>query len=656
MAIVKMDKFNLLSFDYNRSNLLDILQNFNYVHFNDLEVSDEENYIKEVKNSENIGRIDEDISKLEFLRENIKKYEEDSKKDTKKSMGIENLTLDELNNLASKIEFENIYKEIKKLVDEREEKVNENQNLQSHINDIEVWKDIDVDLKNLYDSKRFYLETGMIPKSYFENFNKNLIESNIESALVRKISERDSNIYVVVISSKKDEEPYKEFLRENGFSRIRISDTGSIKENLARSKQEKQKNEEKIKELEKQIGAYNSHSKDLEIYHSYLLNLRRKEESLEYFLKTKKIDYIQGYIPSDTVEKFTKDLNKALGEGKFSLDVKQAEKDDENVPIILKNNKLIEPFESVVDTYALPKYNELDPTPLIAPFYAIYTGFMIGDLGYGILGVLGCLFALKKLDLAKGTRKMVKLVMWMATSASVFGLIFGSIFGGIIPLNGLVDVQKDFNTLIVLSLIIAFIAMFFALGIKGYMLIRDGKVLDAVFDVGFWYMAVGGAAAFLAMIADKIPNANQPIAKWVMIIGMAGIVLTAGRKSKSIGAKAAIGLYDLYGMSSWIGDFVSFLRLMALVLSGSFVAYAVNMIVGMVTSSGGIIGFIAGTIIFVIFQLFNMFLSYLSGYVHSLRLVYVEMFNKFYEGGGKKFREMVEDTNFVNIIRGGKNE
>lgn len=80
------------------------------------------------------------------------------------------------------------------------------------------------------------------------------------------------------------------------------------------------------------------------------------------------------------------------------------------------------------------------------------------------------------------------------------------------------------------------------------------------------------------------------------------------------------------------------------------------MIVGMVTSSGGILGFIAGTIIFIIFQLFNMFLSYLSGYVHSLRLVYVEMFNKFYEGGGKKFREMVEDTNFVNIIRGGKNE
>ncbi len=655
MAIVKMDKFNLLSFDYNRSNLLDILQDFNYVHFNDLEVSDEEDYIKEIKNSEVLGRIDEDISKLAFLRENIKKYEDDPKKDDKETMEIENLTIDQLNEFASKIEFEKIYKEVKDLVGKRKELVSENQNLQSHIKDIEVWKDIDVDLKDLYESKRFFFETGMIPKSYFENFNKNLIESNIESALVRKISERDSNIYALVISSKKDQEAYQEFLRENGFSRIRISETGPIKENLARSNAKKEENEKKIEEIEKQIGAYKSHSKDLEIYHSYLLNLRRKEETLEYFLKTKKIDYIQGYLPSDMVDEFKNDLRKALGEGKFFLEIKEADKDDENVPIILKNNKLIEPFESVVDTYALPKYNELDPTPLIAPFYAIYTGFMIGDLGYGLLGVLGCLFALKKLNLNKGARKMVKLVLWMGISASVFGLIFGSVFGGIIPMPGLVDTQKDFNTLIVLSLIIATIAMFFALGIKAYMLLRDGKPIDALFDVGFWYMAVGGAGALILASTGAI-SANPNIPKWIMIVGMVGIVLTAGREAKSVGAKAAIGLYELYGISSWIGDFVSFLRLMALVLSGTFVAYAVNMIVGMVTSSGGILGFIAGTIIFIIFQLFNMFLSYLSGYVHSLRLVYVEMFNKFYEGGGKQFREMVEDTNFVNIIRGGKNE
>src|SRR5699024_5130311 len=128
------------------------------------EVSDEEDYIKEIKNSEVLGRIDEDISKLAFLRENIKKYEDDPKKDDKETMEIENLTIDQLNEFASKIEFEKIYKEVKYLVGKREELVSENQNLQSHIKDIEVWKDIDVDLKDLYESKRFFFETGMIPK------------------------------------------------------------------------------------------------------------------------------------------------------------------------------------------------------------------------------------------------------------------------------------------------------------------------------------------------------------------------------------------------------------------------------------------------------------------------------------------------------------
>lgn len=654
MAIVKMDKFNLLSFDYNRSKLLDILQDFNYVHFNDLKVSDEEDYIKEVSNSESLVRIDDDISKLDFLKETIEKY--GNEEDVKDSMAIENLSLDQVKKEASKIEFEKIYKEVRGLVDKREDLVSKNQNLQSHINDIEVWKDIGVDVKDLYKSKRFFFETGMIPKTYFENFNKNLVESNIESGLVREVSERDSNIYVVVMSSKEDEDDFKEFLRENGFSRIRISENGPIKENLARSKKQKQENENKIREFEKQIGSYDQSLKDLEIYRSYLLNLRRKEESPEYFLKTKKIDFVEGYVPSEKTEDFKDDLNKALGEGKFFLEIKEADKDDENVPIIIKNNKIIEPFESVVETYALPKYNEVDPTPLIAPFYAIYTGFMIGDLGYGLLGLLGSLFALKKLDLAKEKRKMLRLLMWMGISSTVFGLIFGSFFGGIVPMPGLVDTQKDFDTLITLSLIIAFIAMFFALGIKAYMLIRDGKPLDAVFDVGFWYMAVGGAAVFIGVLSGKISGPNPDIAKWVMIIGMVGIVLTAGREKESVGGKLAVGVYDLYGITSWIGDLVSFLRLMALVLSGTFVAYAVNMIVEMVTSSGGVLGFVAGTIIFVIFQLFNMFLSYLSGYVHSLRLVYVEMFNKFYEGGGVKFREMVEDTEIVNIIRGGKNE
>ena len=178
---------------------------------------------------------------------------------------------------------------------------------------------------------------------------------------------------------------------------------------------------------------------------------------------------------------------------------------------------------------------------------------------------------------------------------------------------------------------------------KGYMYIRDGKPMDAVYDVLFWYMAVGGPIFYVL--------SKNKIGLYLMAIGMVGIVLFAGRENKSVGARIGSGVYDLYGITSWVGDFVSFLRLMALVLSGGFVAYAVNVIVKMLFGAG-IGGIIGGIIVFVVFQLFNMFLSYLSAYVHSLRLIYVEMFNKFYEGGGVKFREMLEDTKKILINRG----
>ena len=453
---------------------------------------------------------------------------------------------------------------------------------------------------------------------------------------------------MIALSNLDEAKDFKEFLRDHGFSKANIKTKKKVSEKIALNLEEIENLEEKLEKSEEEIKDMKKFLPDFYLYQTYLENLRKKEASSEYFLKTKRVDFVEGYIPHKLKEKFEKDLKEVLGED-FVLDINEADKDDPNVPIILDNNKLIEPYESVVETYSLPKYNEVDPTLLVSIFYTIFTGFMLGDLGYGLILFIGTILLRKYKDLPESTDKMVRLFTRVGLSGCVFGLIFGSFFGGIIPLPGIIDTQKDFNTLMVISLIIGGISLFTALGVKGYMLIRDGDPLGALFDAVLWYMAVGGAIALYLL-----DGSGKNIAKIIMIIGMIGIVLTGGRENKSIGGKAAGGLYSLYGMSSWIGDFVSFLRLMALVLSGGFVAYSVNLIVGMLWPAG-ILGKIGAIIVFVVFQLFNLFLSTLSAYVHSLRLVYVEMFNKFYEGGGKKFRQMIENSKFINIITGGYN-
>lgn len=638
MAIVKMDKFSLLSFYNKRSSLLNILQNFNYVHFNDLKLEENESYLKEVENSAVLKSLEERQDKLKYAVETVRKYSKEERPDELKRLDIENVYRDSEN-----FDFDLIYDKLLKLVKEREDLVDKKQANDSKIEDLSPWKDINLDINDLYNSPRVFVETGSISSQFYDSLRKELVEKHLEKSLVYKLSEKDKVSYIVGIASLDEEEEFKETLREFGFTRVKVRANGPIGEELEQLKTNSKKYKNDITKLEDEIGDFIKYMDDFDLYESFLENERKKEESAEYFLKTESMDLIEGFVPADMVETFKKDLTSVLGD-EFILDIRKADHDDPDVPIILENNAIVEPYESVVETYALPRYNEFDPSLLVAIFYTIFTGFMIGDLGYGAIGVIVTLAMLKLKDMPKSTEKMIKLFLGISLSACCFGILFGSVFGGIIDVPfGWIDTQKDINTLIVISLVIGGVSLFTALGMKAYMYIRDGKVLDAIYDVVFWYMALGGPIAY-ALIGNKI-------CLYVMAVGMVGIVLFAGRDAKSIGGRLGSGVYELYGISSWVGDFVSFLRLMALVLSGGFVAYAVNVIVKMLFGAG-IGGIIGGILVFVVFQLFNMFLSYLSAYVHSLRLIYVEMFGKFYEGGGVKFREMLEDTKKIIINRG----
>ena len=634
MAIVKMSKFNLLSFEEKRSSLLNILQNFNYVHFNDLEVSEDETYLKEVKNESKLNDLNESLDKLHYSIETVKKFAGEKKTDLKR------IDLDKVYMAGSNFDFNLIYDKLLKLVKKREGLVDKRQAISQKIDDLGPWKDIDTDLTTLYDSNRVYVDTGSISSQFYDTLRKTLVEKHLDESMVYRFSEADKLSYVVAISSLADEEEFKEILREFGFVRIKVKAEGSVVNSLRELESERKAVNSEIEKIETEIAEFSKYSDDFNLYEAYLENERKKEASAEFFLKTKSMDVIEGYVPEDMTDTFKNDLKSVLDE-KFILDIKEAELDDPKVPIILDNNKVVEPFESIVETYALPQYNEIDPSLLVAIFYTIFTGFMIGDLGYGLLGLIGTIYLLKTKDFPKSKEKMIKAFMAISISSCVFGILFGSVFGGIIDVPfGWIDTQQDVYTLIGMSFAIGTVALAVSVAMTIVINLKNNRPLDAVYDSLFIYMFLGGIGYYV--------YSKNKIGLYIMAAGMVGILLFSGRDAKSIGGRLGSGFYNVYGLTSWIGDFVSFLRLMALVLSGGFVAYAVNVIVKMVGGSG-IVGIIGAILIFVLFQLFNMFLSYLSAYVHGLRLIYVEMFNKFYEGGGVKFREMLEDTKKIII-------
>ena len=645
MAIVDMSKFYLLAFKEKRESLLKELQKFKYVHLVDSGNDFSKEDLSAVSRSEELIDIDDYLNKSKYVIERLEKIEDKKPALEALKEGKKHFTYEEIKNRARKFNFSQIYKEISSIIDEIEKKEAENQEILNKVSELLPYKAIDLPLEDLKLTKFSKIYLGTIPQRYKENFEELLKEND---SVYFNVLHTDKNYaYYLIICHKSDDEDVIDAFRKMGFTLVNFKEKGTINENINSLRERKSQNLDSIDTLNKELKNYLKYIDDFKIYYEYQSNEKLKVISSEKFLRTKNLDLIEGYVPSKFLKSFEEAIQLICGDD-YYLYKKEADRNSHEVPIMLKNNKFVGPFEMLTEMYSMPKYNEIDPTPFFAPFYFIFAGIMIGDLGYGLLVFIGSLLALRFFNLDKATKRFMTFFNYLSISAMIFGLVFGSFFGGIIPLPTLINPAEDIMEMLMLSLLLGGVHIFFALGIKAYMDIRDNKPKDAFYDVGLWYMALIGAIGYGLSKAVAMNPIVVKILFYAMIIAMVGIVLTGGRSEKTTLAKFGWGVYALYGISSYIGDFVSYLRLMALVLSGSFIGLAVNMIAGMLFGSS-IIGKLFAIVIFLVFQAFNCFLCYLSAYVHTARLTYVEMFNKFYEGGGVPFKKMVEDSKYFNI-------
>lgn len=651
MAIVKMSKFALFTFESQKKELLNKLQNFEKVQFIDLKEKREGDlsFFNPSDEKRDLSNVQGDLAKVKFALDTLRPYAEKENALEALKEGKEEFTYNELKEKAKNSKWNDVYLSVKSMDDSLNSIKNEVSKLKGQGEELLPWEKLDVSFSDLEPTKNTISFIGTMPKAFVDGFREKF-DSEVPCSYVEKVSEVKGEAYLIILVHKEYEKDANEILKIFSFNKVSISETG-MPRTIINDIDEKIKSLYlKEDELKNKIKKESSNIEKLEVAYEYLSNEELKVSASENFLESPNVVAISGWVPTEDRNELTKAIENVVGND-YYIELEEAEYGDSEVPVALKNNKVVSAFESITEMFSTPKYDEMDPTPLMTPFYLLFFGMMLADAGYGIVIFIASFIALKKFNLDEKKANFVRFFMYLGIPTTIVGIIYGSYFGDILKpfgVKGLVDPANDVMTVLIASLAIGVFQIFVGLGAKAYMLIKQKQYLYAFFDVGSWYMTLGGALLFGGSFIG-LPAGVVSFGKWTMISGMVIIVLTQGRDNKSIGAKLAAGLYALYGLSGYVGDIVSYSRLMALGLAGGFIGSAFNLMLGMIGNP--IAKVIFGTLIFVGGHLFNVLISALGAYVHTCRLQYVEFFGKFYEGGGKPFSPFKSRNKFITVKR-----
>lgn len=652
MAIVKMKKFTLLAFESQKQKLLKDLQRLESVQFSEVLIQEElEEYLQKDSTHIEISEIEEEQAKIRFAIDFLSQYEEKKGMIQSLKEGKNTVTYYELEKAVEDLQWKKQYNYLK----EKESTINKKKQhiskLSSEIEEIGKWSNLDISMNEVNNFKNCIAYLGVVPKNFIDNLRED-ISFQYNNCYIEVVNEdnRDSNI--LIIFHKELQSEIETLLKRYSFSRVNYDYEVPPKEVIRNFKTKIKELKSELENIKKEIEEHVKYINDFKLIYEYNENHLLRLESCNNFLRSKNILTIEGWLPEETIDKFEEAISKSLN-SEYYLELEDAKGED--VPILLKNGAVSEAFEPITEMYSMPRYNEIDPTPLFMPFYFIFFGMMLSDAGYGLVMFIGSLVALKFFNLDEDKRKSIKMFFYLSISTIFWGVMYGSYFGDAIKISP-IWMKPDSNVilLMIVSVALGLIQIYVGLGIKGYMLVRDGKPLDALLDVGLWYLTLTGGILWLLSASGALSSlsssGNIPtIAKYATFGGMILILLTHGRSEKGIGAKLGAGLYSLYGITGYVGDLVSYTRLAALGLATGFIGSAFNLMIGMLGNP--IAKILAGSLIFVVGHLFNLFINALGAYVHTCRLQYLEYFNKFYEGGGKTFRPLKFSSKYVKVVK-----
>ena len=655
MAIVELSKLSVIGLNEDKADVLNSVMRLGVVEINnqDSKLTDEEwnALVQKDGDEDTVYSLDVKLAEVSAALDALEKYYKGKKPliKTRKPVSENEFDKFEQNELKAEELAEEANNTFKKITSLRSE---ENR-LNTAVISLKPWVGYDVPLE-MRETKYTSLFIGSMPVSISYDAAVAAVDAVCDKAVVYKVSEDDKDRFLSVVCIKESADEVLDALRKNGFSPIVFEDImGKAAENIASFEKQIEDIKNEIASQEEKLSSLAEKKETLEYYYDSLIMKRDRSAVLSNMVKTQRCFYFDGWCPKASVE----EVEKVLAEKGCYYEFKAPEKDEET-PVLLKQSKLAEPFEAITNLYSVPNSKEIDPTPFLAPFYFIFFGLMLSDAGYGLLLSVICFILLKKFRLEGMMKKLITLFMYCGISTMFWGIMFGGLFGDFVQVFCSTILGIDFAikpvwfnpvqepmTLLIFSLILGAIHLFVGMGIKAYMLIKNGQTIDAVCDIFLWYVLLIGLVLFGA--GGMIAPAAAVIGKWMSIVGAVGILVAGGRNKKGLG-KITGGLGSLYGITSYLSDVLSYSRLLALGLATGVVAQVINTLGSL--AGGGIKGAIVMLVVFAIGTVFNLAINVLGSFVHSSRLQYVEFFGKFFEGGGTAFNPFSRKTKYVDII------
>ena len=530
----------------------------------------------------------------------------------------------------------------------------------STIESLRPWQELDLPL-NYEGTERCGVVLGTIPaRMDLSEINAALDAVDEESELFT-VREEKKERFVLLVCMKEKLAAMQDALRPFGFTPSSVTGmTGTARECLLNAEQTLKELAAEKENCIRYIVDDAVHRDELKLAAdrvSVKISLAEAEDRL---CSTDSVLVMEGWFPAER-EKELEEVFDRFGCAWEALD--PTEDEYPKVPVELKNNKFTNALNMVTNMYSLPAYGSRDPNPLMAPFFILFYGLMMADMGYGIIMIIAALVAMKKIKPRGGTLSFCQLLLYGGISTFVMGALTGGFFGNapeiIAGMFGstwkglpyLFSPVRDSNMVLYGAMVLGLLHLNTGMAVNFQEKLRHGDTAGAIFEEGSqWVILVGGVLLGLQMLVFKDAAILHTAGLVIILVGVAMLLFGSTRGATGFG-KITAPFSCLYNtLTGWFGDVLSYSRIMALMLAGGVVAQVFNTIAAMPSKNGVTpVSGIVFIVVFLIGHALNFALNLLGCFVHDLRLQCLEFFGKFYEDGGRAFAPLDIKTKYYNV-------